>query len=327
MTDAVATQLQDLPLLVTAESCIGRTYIVTGANTGLGYEAAKHLVALGAARVILAVRNLTAGKTALANIVKETGKEENAEVWALDLSSYDSVKAFASKAIAKLDRIDAVIENAAVATDHDKAEGRSLCLTVNVFGTFLLGVLLFSKLRESARAFGITPHLTIVTSGTAFDIQAKWNELRDDPLVKMDKEDIGRAIYPLSKLLEVLFVRQLASLVPVSRSGVVINLVNPGLCKTELSRNASPEFRQQLAKLHASYGRTAEVGSRTLLHGAVGGKESHGCYLSSCEIAEYKVPSWVTDEAGKKTQELVWSAIAEELELISPGCMEFVEEE
>jgi hypothetical protein len=98
--------------------------------------------------------------------------------------------------------------------------------------------------------------------------------------------NLSSSRYPLSKLLEVFFVRQFASLLPVSRSGVVANLVDPGLCKTELSRNAPLEFQQQLAEMHAKFGRTAEEGSRTLLHGAVGGKDSHGCYLCSCEIAE-----------------------------------------
>jgi NAD(P)-dependent dehydrogenase (short-subunit alcohol dehydrogenase family) len=81
-------------------------------------------------------------------------------------------------------------------------------------------------------------------------------------------------------------VRHLATLIPVSRTGVVVNLVCPGFCKTELSRNAPPAFRETIAVQHAQYGRTAEDGSRTLLHGAVAGKESHGCLLDTCEIGE-----------------------------------------
>lgn len=92
--------------------------------------------------------------------------------------------------------------------------------------------------------------------------------------------------YPLSKLFEIFVVRELAKLLPVSETGVVLNLVNPGLCKTELSRNAPPEFQKHLADMHAKFGRTAEVGSRTLLHGVVGGNNSHGSYLNDCEVAE-----------------------------------------
>lgn len=191
MSDEIANQLLELPLAISAEKCSGGTYIVTGANTGLGLEAAKHLVAVGAAKVILGVRNIPAGEAAKDRIIKETGITGTAEVWALDLSSYDSVKAFAKKALAELDRIDAVIENAAVATGQGKAEGHNLCMTVNVYSTILLALLLLPKLKENAKRFGITPHIAIVSSGAAFDLRDKWSEIRDDPLVKADDASIG----------------------------------------------------------------------------------------------------------------------------------------
>ena len=62
--------------------------------------------------------------------------------------------------------------------------------------------------------------------------------------------------------------------------------MNPGFCKTTLSRNAPPAFREKLAA-QAKFARTPEDGSRTLLHGAFAGEDSHGKYLSSCAIAEY----------------------------------------
>lgn len=92
--------------------------------------------------------------------------------------------------------------------------------------------------------------------------------------------------YPLTKLVEIFALRHLAELLPTSRTGVVMNLINPGLCKTSLSRNAPPAFQTKISSMKEQFGRTAEDGSRTLLHGAVAGKESHGTYLSSCEIAE-----------------------------------------
>lgn len=81
-------------------------------------------------------------------------------------------------------------------------------------------------------------------------------------------------------------MRQLATLVPVSQTGVVLNAACPGLCKTSLSRNAPAEFKVTLTARKDKYGRTAEDGSRTLLHAAVAGKESHGRFLSDCKIAE-----------------------------------------
>lgn len=189
MPTDVANQLHNLPLHVTTETCSGATYIVTGANTGLGLPAATTLVSLGAARVILAVRNTSAGDAAKLQIESQTGKVGVAEVWALDLASYDSVKAFAKRAVEELERIDAVIENAGVAaSERSLAEGHVLNVTVNALGTLLLGVLLLPKLSESAKRFGILPHIAIVTSETAFDCETYWNEIKDDPLAKMDDE-------------------------------------------------------------------------------------------------------------------------------------------
>lgn len=85
--------------------------------------------------------------------------------------------------------------------------------------------------------------------------------------------------------MEILAIKHIAPQIPVSRTGVVLNVVCPGLCITELSRNAPPDFKERIAVQHKEVGRTAEDGSRTLLHGAVAGKESHGCLLADCQIA------------------------------------------
>lgn len=93
------------------ESCKGQTYIVTGANAGLGLEASRHLVRLGAEKVIMACRNLEKGEAAVKDIEQSTQRKGVAEVWSLDLSSFESVKEFAKK-INDLKRIDAIVENA-----------------------------------------------------------------------------------------------------------------------------------------------------------------------------------------------------------------------
>jgi NAD(P)-dependent dehydrogenase (short-subunit alcohol dehydrogenase family) len=81
-------------------------------------------------------------------------------------------------------------------------------------------------------------------------------------------------------------VRHLAALIPVSHTGVVINLVCPGLCKTEITRNILANVRKDIAHQLKQFGRTAEDGSCTLIHAAVAGRESHGCFLQSCEDGE-----------------------------------------
>ena len=91
----------------------GQTVIVTGSNTGLGFEAAKHFVRLGADKVILAVRTVEKGEAARKRIEESTKITSVVEVWQLELESYGSVKAFAEKAQG-LDRLDVLVENAGV---------------------------------------------------------------------------------------------------------------------------------------------------------------------------------------------------------------------
>lgn len=101
-----------------------------------------------------------------------------------------------------------------------------------------------------------------------------------------------------------------------------MNYVNPGVCKTELSRNYKGDYRSFADYCFNEYGRTAEMGSRTILYGVVAGKESHGCYLSACEIQEAEVPSWVTDEEGQKGQKRVWDDVIRVLNAAAPGCLD-----
>ncbi|KAK5654742.1 hypothetical protein OQA88_7067 [Cercophora sp. LCS_1] len=318
-------QARNLPLLATRETCAGRTYIVTGANSGLGFEASKHLVSLGAAKVIMAVRNLQAGNTARAKIEADTGITNVAEVWRLDLADYDSVKTFARRAIDELSRIDGVINNASVASSaRELVNGQNANVSINIIGTFLLTILLLPKLTESAEAQSVTPRVVVVGSRAGFDVKELWGKIQDDPLEKMKDDDVYMAAYPLSKLVETFAARQLAKLLPVSKTGVVLNVVCPGICVTELDRSAPEEFRKRLAEVRSQIGRTAEDGSRTLLHGVVAGEDTHGLLLHSCQVGESDIPDWAIGEEGRKGQEKSWDVVVAELERVEPGCVKSI---
>ncbi|KEF57402.1 uncharacterized protein A1O9_05319 [Exophiala aquamarina CBS 119918] len=320
----IAEQTRELPILATTKTCSGATYIVTGANVGLGFETAKHLVQLGAAKVILAVRDVQAGENAKAEIEKETGKNNVLEVWAIDLASFVSIKAFAAKAQRSLERIDALVCNAAVALEKwSTAEGHETTITVNVLGTLLLGVLLVPKLGESGRCFKFLGHLVFVSSEASWTVQQQFDRIRDSPLAKLNDETIQgmEQRYPLSKLIQVFTVRHLAGLLPLSKTGVVINFVNPGFCKTDIARNYTGEFRSFVDSAQEQYGRTAEMGSRPILHAIVAGKESHGRYLTGCEIRDNEVPDWVTNEDGKQAEKHVWEDVFKVLNDATSGAL------
>lgn len=167
----------------------GQTIIVTGANVGLGLEAARHFARLGAARVIIASRSADKGAQAKADVERSllsagggaAGPQGPApqqgvvEVWPLDLGSFDSVRAFCRRAAA-LDRVDAVVENAGVAMVAPRAtlaEGYECTITVNVISTFLMALLLLPTLRRTASRFNTQPRLVIVSSDAHFMVRVE----------------------------------------------------------------------------------------------------------------------------------------------------------
>lgn len=84
--------------------------------------------------------------------------------------------------------------------------------------------------------------------------------------------------------MQVYAVLYIATLVPITRTGVVINLLTPGLFKSSLSRHARFAMKAQVTIANLLFGRTIEMSSRSVLHAVLAGKESHGCYLSNCKI-------------------------------------------
>jgi len=92
--------------------------------------------------------------------------------------------------------------------------------------------------------------------------------------------------YQLSKLVQIYAFLHFATLVPVSRTGVVMSIMNPGLFKSALSRHARLAMRAQVSAANLLLGRTAEMSSRAVLHGLVMDGKSHGSYIESCKIAK-----------------------------------------
>ena len=154
-----------LTLPYPTHSFAGQTIIITGSNTGLGLEAARHFARLGATKVVLAVRSLARGQAAAESIADSTGRRDTIEVWELDLASYASVKAFAVRAEDELERLDVVVANAAISTTEFRlAEDNEETVTVNFVSTLLLGLLLLTKLRETSVKLNKGVVLTFVGS-------------------------------------------------------------------------------------------------------------------------------------------------------------------
>ncbi|PGH31738.1 hypothetical protein GX50_05461 [[Emmonsia] crescens] len=302
------------------ESFANQTIIITGSNTGLGLEAARHFARLDAKKIIIAVRNVVAGEKAKELIETSSGRANICEVWELDLASYASIKAFAQRASTELPRIDVLLENAGIATHtHDIAEGHERTITVNVIGTFLLGLLLLPKLKESAMQISpVKPRWCIVTSET--HAMAEFPEWKSPNTFEKldDKKTLNmKERYEASKLLEILLVREIAP--KLADSGVVLNMINPGFCQSELMREVHWLVLVIKTMLTHIMVRTTEVGSRTLVAAAASGDESHGAYMTDGKVSNRHLSTFVKSEDGKTAGKKVWEELKVILENIAPG--------
>jgi NAD(P)-dependent dehydrogenase (short-subunit alcohol dehydrogenase family) len=93
---------------------MGRTYLITGSNTGLGLAAAIHLAHLNAAHLVLGVHDLIRGTKARDEIIAQTKFSGIIDVWELDMAKFDSVKSFAERAKNTLAGLDGALVNAGI---------------------------------------------------------------------------------------------------------------------------------------------------------------------------------------------------------------------
>lgn len=211
----------------------GKTIIVTGSNVGLGKEACRWIVRLGASKVIIACRNVEKGEAAAKDIQATTScPQDILQVWQLDMSSYASVQAFSARVERELPRLDALIANAGLGTQKFRTtEDNEETITTNVVSLFLHAFLLFPKLQETAKMYNTQTHLT-VTSSELYEV-AKFKE-RHVPAGELfatlndEKKSNMFDRYNVSKLLEIFIIKQIAMLSPLSSGKVIVNCVAPG---------------------------------------------------------------------------------------------------
>ncbi|KAK3292145.1 uncharacterized protein B0H64DRAFT_477334 [Chaetomium fimeti] len=331
-----------------------QTIIVTGSNTGLGLETSRHLLRLGLGKLIMAVRNPAKGRAARDALLASTGRAPSSiDIWPLDMADPASVRAFAERAAAQLPRLDGVLANAGLMTEHftltggGHGHGHETTLAVNVLGPFLLCLLLLPAMRASGRATGRPCRFVVPNS--ALHYLAPLGELEaaaaaaaaaaggDGEGVLARLDDPARADmagrYAVSKLLVVWGVRELAARLgsgsgsgaglgaaaaaaaPGEEVGVIVNTPNPSYCVSGLVREK--EGSLGLRAMEKLLARTTEEGSRTLYHGLFAGEESHGQYLTNCHV---QTPAChVTNEWGQRMQKKFFDELLAALEEIQPG--------
>ncbi|WP_299290166.1 oxidoreductase [uncultured Mucilaginibacter sp.] len=206
----------------------GKTILITGANTGLGFETALALYGAGA-HVVLACRNLKNAEDALIKLYEPNGKG-TLETGVLDLSNLSSVKQFADTFLQKHKQLDVLINNAGVAMPpaSKTAQGYELQFGVNFLGHFALTGRLYPLLKETSNSRIIT-FSSNGYQGSVIDFDNLKSETGYDAIRE----------YRQSKLANLIFSVELQRRIVAKGVKVLSIAAQPGANKTELTRYLS----------------------------------------------------------------------------------------
>lgn len=236
----------------------GRTAVVTGANTGLGFETARVLAARGA-RVVLACRDLDRARQAAARIDRDPNCPLPPEVVRLDLASLVSVREAAGEIGSAHDAIDLLINNAGVMMTPRRrtADGFELQLGVNHLGHFALAALLLPRM------LGV-PGSRIVTLASNGH---KLGRIDFDDL--QSERGYGRmAAYYRSKLANLMFTYELQRRLAAAGAGTQALAAHPGKARTDLTRHLPAWLRAADLVIKQPFGNRAAIGALATLRAA-----------------------------------------------------------
>ena len=234
----------------------GKTFLITGGNTGIGKATAIGLARTGA-QVVFTSRSREKGERALADIRRESGNQ-NVACMHLDLASLASIREFAAGFLAKYPRLDVLVLNAGlmVGSRSETADGFEMTFGVNHLGHFALTGLLLGRLKESS------PARIVVVSSDAHRAARGGLDFAD--LQARAGYNMWTA-YGRSKLANLLFTLELAE--RLQGSGVTVNALHPGVVATEFG--AAEDVGKLLGFLMRAFSWamiSAEKGARTSVY-------------------------------------------------------------
>ncbi|KAJ7139182.1 short-chain dehydrogenase [Mycena epipterygia] len=315
------------PKPVLKEDLTGKTVMVLGANTGIGFEATKHFATMNPGRLILACRSESKGQAAVEKLKAATGYTR-AELWIIDLANFSSVKQFADKFERDGGRLDILVENAALGAMKYRptSDGWESALQVNFLSTSLLALLLLPSMVKTAQAHSTYPRIVVVSSGAHHWVDVE-KSLAEDPAMLQTLSSVEycsnpkrfESRYPLTKLFNVFFVRALNARLPPP-TPVVVDAVCPGYCYSELRREFSGVMAVMDYIMERLLARSAEEGSRSLVWAALANQDHpekmRGEYVAVAQFEE--VSDYVLSADGAKLQDHVWDEAVDILGKVDP---------
>lgn len=218
-----------------------RTIIITGANSGLGFETAKKIAKNKDYEIILACRNIDKANKAKKEIISETNNN-NIIVMEIDTSSLESVRNFATDFKKLNKKVYGLINNAGISPmGHNgiSKDGVEIVCATNYLGHFLLTHLLLPYLEENAKIFNVTSDMHNPPGGM------KWI----DPELLFHPIENDRKKYSYSKLCNIYFTYELDEMLRKDNSNILVNAFNPGMMNTNFSGGHNSPARTAMVKL------------------------------------------------------------------------------
>ena len=245
------------------------SYIVTGANSGIGKATALGLAQRGL-RVVMVCRDKGRGRAACEEIRALTGSS-SVELVIGDLSSRAGVRLAGEQILDRAPRIGALINNAGIwpLERSLNADGIEMTFFVNHLAPFLLTHLLLERLMQSAPSRVVNVNAGLYIFG------------RFDPERTPGGLDFSRLrTYPTSKLCGVYFTRELAR--RLEGTGVTVNALHPGVIRTNLAQ--TPDLKGALLKLLKVFMKTPAAGARGPIYLATAPelKDVSGLFFNQC---------------------------------------------
>jgi len=235
-----------------AQEMDGRVCVVTGANSGIGYETALGLAHLGAT-VVLVARDRTKGEEAKRRIEQTTGNQ-SVDLLIADLAVMDSVRGLAQAFTERYDRLHVLVNNAGLVLSRREVteDGFERTFATNHLSMFLLTVLLLDTLKASAPA-----RVVNVSSDAHRSGRLDFDDLQSA------RSYSGFRVYGTTKLENILFTTELAR--RLEGTGVTANALHPGFVRSNFGRNNRSLMRLVMPVLQR-FAITPEQGALTSLY-------------------------------------------------------------
>ena len=217
-------------------SLTGKTYVITGANAGAGFEATRVFLSKGA-RVVMMNRSVDKSNAAIATLKQEFGGDADVTFVHLDLAVLGSVRDAAASVLDRVSQIDALICNAAIAQVAKReitVDGFESQLGVNHFGHFLLCGLLFERIDASGGRI-------VVVGSNAYKMGLKRIQFED---LNFDKNYTAWSSYAQSKLAQMMFAYELQRRCRAASKSVEIQVCHPGASRTNLLMDTASSFNK-----------------------------------------------------------------------------------